>query len=179
MLTNSNARKYTVVSASSHYYILCEDKASRKNIVMHYEQIKTRKSKKQQFTDNGKVYLNIVQRNMFRKLMYGVQDFSAEQLHSLSTKAIEKIESNYRKAKKILHIYKAKKYYEAETKLLNAIFPHVNLGSIESDWIVDLPKNETTLNKLKISTKEVVDLFISHKLLPTNFYEITNDGIKF
>lgn len=126
--------------------------------------------------DLEKIHLNMVQRQMFRRLMYGLKEYTPEQMATLSPSTISKIVEDYKKAKRALHIMKAKKYYYAETKLMNAIFPSMNLGSKDHDWFLELPKN-VTLRSLGISTKEVIDEFVKRKLLPKNFYNITIQNV--
>lgn len=118
-----------------------------------------------------KVILNTIQREMYRRLMYGLDNYNIEERNAMSSAQITKIIKNYEKAKRYLHIMKAKKYYEADTKLLNAIFPHCPTGIKDSDWFLHIPKN-ITLNKLGIGPKEIIEEFIKRKLLPTNFYEL-------
>jgi hypothetical protein len=127
-------------------------------------------------SDLEKIHLNMVQRQMFRRLMYGLKEYAPEQIASLSPSALSKIVEDYKKAKRALHIIKAKKYYEAETKLMNAIFPSFNIGSKDHDWFLELPKS-VTLRSLGISTKEVIDEFIKRKLLPKHFYKITIQNV--
>lgn len=127
-------------------------------------------------TDLEKYHLNMVQRQMFRRLMYGLKEYAPEQIASLSPSTLSKIVEDYKKAKRALHIMKAKKYYHAETKLMNAIFPTFNIGSKDHDWFLELPKH-VTLRSLGISTKEVIDEFIRRKLLPKNFHSITIQNV--
>ncbi len=123
-----------------------------------------------------KYHLNMIQRQMFRRLMYGLKEYTPEQIAALSPSSISKIVEDFKKAKRALHIMKAKKYYHAETKLFNAIFPSFNIGSKDHDWFLEIPKN-VTLRSLGISTKEVVDEFIKRKLLPKNFHNITIQNV--
>lgn len=117
------------------------------------------------------VELNMIQRNMYRKLMYGIKDYTEEELKGLSPITITEIIINHNKAKKVLHILKAKKYYESETKLINSIFSHLKIGEKDSDWLTELPK-EVTLRKLNISVKDIINEFINKRLLPSNFWKI-------
>lgn len=126
--------------------------------------------------DLEKYHLNMIQRQMFRRLMYGLKEYTPEQVAAMSPFSISKIVEDYKKAKRALHILKAKKYYHAETKLMNAIFPTFNIGSKDHDWFLEIPKN-VTLRSLGISTKEVIDEFIKRKLLPKNFHQITVQNV--
>lgn len=126
--------------------------------------------------DLQKIHLNLVQRQMYRRLMYGIKEYTPEQIASMSPSTISKIVEDYKKAKRALHVLKAKKYFAAETKLMNALFPNQNIGSKDFDWYLDIPKN-VTLRSLGIGTKQVIDEFISRKLLPKNFYTINPENV--
>lgn len=127
--------------------------------------------------DLEKIHLNLVQRQMFRRLMYGLKEFTPEQMSTMSPSAVVRIVEDYKKAKRALHVLKAKKFYQAETKLMNAIFPNMNIGSKDFDWYLDIPKN-VTLRSLGITTKEVLDDFISRKLLPKNFFTLSSETVE-
>lgn len=124
-----------------------------------------------------KVHLNLVQRQMYRRLMYGLKEYQPEQIAAMSPATISKIVEDYKKAKRALHVLKAKKHYAAETNLMNALFPNQNIGTKDFDWYLDIPKN-VTLRSLGISTKQVIDEFISRKLLPKNFYSLTPENVQ-
>lgn len=126
--------------------------------------------------DLEKIHLNMIQRQMFRRLMYGIKEYAPEQIVSFSPSTLARIVEDYKKAKRALHILKAKKYYYAETKLMNAIFPTHNIGSKDHDWFLELPKT-ATLRSLGISTKQVIDEFIKRSLLPKNFYKLTIQNV--
>ena len=120
-----------------------------------------------------KLELNIIQRQMYRRLMYGLYEYNSEQIASMSPETITKIVLDNDKAKKVLHVMKAKVYYKDEDTLVNAILPQAKeMAKKDYNWFLPLPK-EATLRKLGISTKEIVDKFIEKHLLPKNFYELS------
>lgn len=123
-----------------------------------------------------KIHLNFVQREMYRRLMYGLKEYSPEQIAALSPASISKIVNDYNKASRALHVLKAKKLYKNETNLVNSIFSHVNIGEKDFDWLIELPKT-ATLKKLGITTREVINEFIKRKLLPKNFYELSPETV--
>jgi urease gamma subunit len=118
-----------------------------------------------------KIHLNMVQRSMYRRLMYGLKEYAPEQVASFSPSTLSKIVDDYKKAKQYLHILKSKKLFSPETMLMNALFPHAKIGEKDFDWFLDLPKT-ATLRNLGITTRDVIDEFIRRKLLPKNFYEL-------
>lgn len=124
-----------------------------------------------------KIYLNLIQRQMYRRLMYGLKEYAPEQIAIMSPSILSKIVEDYKKAKQVLHIMKAKKYFEAETKLINAIFPHVKVGDNDFDWFMELPKS-VTLRSMGISTKQVIEEFIKRRLLPSNFFTLTPENVQ-
>jgi hypothetical protein len=140
-----------------------------------YESKSQNKSKRVQETAD-KLHLNLLQRSMYRRLMYGLKEYTPEQIANMSPVSISKVVSDYQKAARALHIMKAKVHYKNETKLVRAIFPHAKIGEKDFDWLMELPKS-ATLKKLGISTKEVVDEFIKRRLLPNNFHNLTPDNI--
>lgn len=176
-------KRCSVITATSQGVVLFLEKS--KNLFIHYEknpsksiaQIQNVTNFKAKETQHEKLYLNIIQRQMYRRIMYGLNEFSQEQLASFSSETVQKIEDDYKKGKRIIHVMKAKKLYKQETDLINALFPGFNIGEKEHDWYLEIPKN-ITLRTLSISTKEVIINFIEKRLLPNNFFEITLENIK-
>lgn len=173
-------KKYPAVTATAQG-IITYDK-NGKQIVQRYESTYQAKSHfkpahvQQTAADMEKIHLNMIQRQMFRRLMYGLKEYTPEQMASMSPNAITSIVEDYKKAKRALHVLKAKRFYHAETKLMNVIFPDMNIGTKDFDWYLDVPKN-VTLRSLGITTKQVIDEFISRRLLPKNFYTITPENV--
>ena len=123
------------------------------------------------------IHLNFLQRQMFRKLMYGLKEYTPDQISAMSPVAISKIVTDYHKATRSLHVLKAKKLYKRETDVVRALFPHAKIGEKDFDWLIELPKT-ATLKKLGITTEHVIDEFIKKRLLPRNFYSLTADNIE-
>lgn len=141
------------------------------------EDLTVKENKKSMIVEPEKIYLNMVQRQMYRRLMYGMREYDKKQILAMSDKAIRRVESDYKKAKRAIHILKAKKCYHAETKLISVIFNRKDLGKYDYDWYIDLPKHYT-LRKLGIGTKDIIDDFIQRKLLPQNFYELSPENVE-
>jgi hypothetical protein len=179
MSTVQNAVVVTATAKGLIYH--STDKSPRRKV--NYERVRKIKKdltvadNKPQRKEVDKIYLNMIQRQMYRRLMYGMKEYDKKQILAMSTKAIKRVEEDFKKAKRAIHILKAKKCFGAETKLISAIFPTHNIGKFDYDWYLDIPK-EFTLRKLEISTKEIIDDFIQRKLLPKNFYELTPETVK-
>jgi hypothetical protein len=171
-------KKYHIITATAQGLIAYDDKGYAKMI--RYGKIqKTQRAPHILKTQSEieKIHLNLVQREMFRRLMYGLKEYTPEQVASFSPSTLTKIVEDYKKAKRALHVLKAKRFYYAETRLMSAIFPHAKIGEKDHDWYLELPKS-VTLRSLGISTKEVLDEFIKRRLLPKNFHDITLENIK-
>ena len=123
-----------------------------------------------------RIHLNELQRSLYRKLMYGLKEYSKEELSIMNHKTIHKVVINHEKALRFLHILKAKKYYKNETNVINAIFPNAKIGEADSEWLIPLPK-KITLKKLGISTKTVIEEFIKRSLLPPDFLKLSTSKI--
>jgi len=140
-------------------------------------QAKTEHKPKHIQETQDRIHLNLIQRQMYRRLMYGLTEYSPEQIASLSPISISRIVNDYNKASRALHVMKAKKLYKNETNLVNSIFSHVNIGEKDFDWLLELPKS-ATLKKLGITTREIIDEFIKRRLLPRNFYTLSSENIQ-
>ena len=113
------------------------------------------------------ISLTETQSRLYRRLMYGINSVSIDDIQSINAYEFEKINSRYIYAQKILNKYKSKKRYEQEDKLLQAIFKHIDFNSIQGESSKNVP-----LRKLNISVEDTINMFIKEKLLPQNFYEL-------
>jgi hypothetical protein len=165
--------KKQIASANAHCCVIHYDNG--KTSIQKYPYQHQQKSHNKRVTDTEDgVHLNMVQRPMYRQLMYGLTEFTPEQIQAMSPKAIQTVVSRHERAKRALHVMKSKKYMGAETRLINAIFSNsVQIRfDKDCDWMEPLPKG-VTLRSLKITTKQVIEEFITRKLLPDNFFSIT------
>jgi hypothetical protein len=167
----------TIITANSQG-IIVYDKAGKTNLLKYadtYQAKSEYKNKNVQKTADN-LHLNLVQRQMYRRLMYGLKEYSPEQIAAMTPSTITQVVNDYQKASKILHVMKAKVFYRNETNLVKSIFPHAKIGERDFDWLMTLPKN-ATLKKLGISTVDIVNEFIKRRLLPKNFLFITPENI--
>ena len=112
--------------------------------------------------------MNTIQRNMYRRLFYGMEAFSAEEVKTMSKIDISKVTRDHSKAQKIVNQMKYEKYFNDYNKLLAVIFPHVKLGFCKDGQDVSVP----SLKELKITTVDIINKWIEEKLLPQNFYNL-------
>lgn len=139
------------------------------NTYQHKVKQKSNYNKKVQNTIDS-IELNLVQREMYRRLIYGLKDFTPEQVETMSPRTKYQLIVDFSKAQKVLNVMKAKKLYQAETKLFNAMLP-IKTGDRDSDWLLEIPK-QYTLKKLGISVRDIINEFIDKNLLPKNFFEL-------
>jgi hypothetical protein len=135
-----------------------QDKAARKSIVAEMEML----------------HLNPVQSTMYERLVRGLGYFSKSDIANMPQKTKSKIEAEHSKAQFLVRKLRVDAYFKAETKLLNAIFPHANIGSKVSDYYngADVPRHVTN-QRLGITKKVMIETFIQNRLLPVNFFDIT------
>jgi len=135
-----------------------QDKAARKSIVAEMEML----------------HLNPVQSTMYERLVRGLGYFSKADVTNMPQKTKSKIEAEHSKAQFLVRKLRVDAYFKAETKLLNAIFPHANIGSKVSDYYngADVPRHVTN-QRLGITKKVMIETFIQNRLLPLNFFEIS------
>ena len=174
----SKMNKNSSITATSQG-IVVYDKNGRPNLQKYANtyQAKSAYKNKRVLETAEKVHLNLVQRQMYRRLMYGLKEYSPDQIAAMTPSVISQVVNDYQKAARILHVMKSKVYYKNETNLVNSIFPHAKIGERDRDWQIELPKN-ATLKKLGINTKQIIEEFIKRKLLPKNFLLITPETIE-
>lgn len=120
------------------------------------------------------IQFNLLQQIMYDKLVKGTGYYTKSELNNLPEHLIKLIKVKHSKAQFLVRKLRVDSYFKAETKLLNAIFPWVNLGSKMNDYYegADVP-NTVTNYSLGITKKVMVNTFIEHKLLPTDFLNIS------
>jgi hypothetical protein len=128
-----------------------------------------------------KIHLDMIQRAMYRRLMYGLKEYTPEQVASMSPKSLSRIAEDFKKAKRAIHVLKAKLYFAPETNLVNALLDMEKsnmerIGERDYDWYLELPK-KVTLRTLGIGTRQVIEEFIKRKLLPKNFWNINSENV--
>jgi len=121
------------------------------------------------------IELNTIQKQMYNRLMRGLKAYTPEEVACMSKLSIDRITNDYKQTKRVIHIMKAKKCYAGETKLINKIFG-TNIGKYNSDWYMDVPKY-LTLRRLNISMRSIIKELIQKRLLPRNFFELSNKTI--
>jgi hypothetical protein len=178
-------------TATSQGIVTFTEKSSR---FQQYDQSFQAKSVKHNQTHHAAskpgMHMNLIQRSMYRRLMYGLKEYQPEMIAGMSPASIERVVQDHKKTTKVLQILKAKRYFEsnhpAETKLISDIFrfgyarsgkTFKPLGSKLSDFMGELPRG-MTLNKLGITTDEVVEELIKTGLLPQNFLQLTPEKLE-
>lgn len=117
--------------------------------------------------------MNDIQRNMYRRLMYGLASFTSDEISSFDSSTLFKIKNEHLRATDIVNELKYTRYYGAYNKLLNVIFPQVDLDYRKDGKHATLP----TLKELKITTVDIIDAWITGKLLPLNFYNLNEESL--
>jgi hypothetical protein len=170
-------KKNTSITATSQG-VVTYDKDGRPNLQKYANiyQAKSAYKNKRVLETAEKVHLNFVQREMYRRLMYGLKEYNSDQIAAMSPSIISQVVMDYQRASRALQVMKAKVFYKNETNLVKSIFPNARLGEKDADWQMILPKN-ATLKKLGIGTKEIINEFINRKLLPKNFFSISAETI--
>lgn len=117
--------------------------------------------------------MNSIQKSMYRRLMYGMDAFNQDEVKSMDNNVIFKIKNDHIRATDALNQLKYERVYGDCNKLLAVIFPHIKLDYFKDGKYSTLP----TLKECKITTIDVVDLWINHKLLPLNFYSLNEEAL--
>ena len=118
--------------------------------------------------------LNVIQKNMYCRLMYGMEAFTPDQIKSMSESLIFTIKTEHVRATNVVNMLKYERHYGAYNKLLKVIFPHVELSYFKDGKFAEMP----TLKELKITTDDIIQAWIENKLLPLNFFSLEVDTLE-
>lgn len=125
-------------------------------------------------SDNRKyLELNVIQKSMYRRLMYGTKAFTPQEISTMTKAILFAIEKEHVRATDVLNKYKYEKHFGAYNKLLKVIFPHIELSYFKDGKFADVP----TMKELKITTEDIINLWIENKLLPSNFLSLDVNNI--
>ena len=162
------------ISASAKVVKCYYDNAKRTVTVPYDQSLFQNKSQSARTEQRRGFYMNPIQRNMYRRLMYGLKDYTQAEIASMDKYTKEVIARDYEAAKSVIHRLKYDEFYGPVDKLFNAIFPHAQIGSRPSDILyAELP----SLKDLKIGTQKVCKALMNSGLLPKNFFAITPDKL--
>jgi hypothetical protein len=166
------------------------DKAGRRN---YHARVSTQ-NKSVHASTRENLQLNQIQRSMYRRLMYGLSEYTPDMLAAMSLQSILQVNRQHEQAQQVLYKLKVDRYFQAENKLLNAIFARFTkeraisrelsqpplkgreIGTKRSDYLVKLP-GTATLRKLGINTREICQAFISARLLPRDFFTLSPETV--
>jgi len=110
------------------------------------------------------------QNQLYKRALYGLKHFSEEEILKMHPKKKKRIRKVNIKAQKSLNLYKQAKANNYLNNFLKCYFPNHRIGNfdiIDSNYIC-----KKTFKELKISKKEIIELFIKEGILVNNFYEI-------
>ena len=162
------------ISAKAHGVEIYYEHSKRTVTVPYDKSLFQNKSQSVRSEQKRGFYMNPIQRNMYRRVMYGLQDYTQAEIASMDKYTKEAIARDYEAAKAVIHRLKYDEFYGPVDKLFNAIFPHAKIGSRPSDILyAELP----SLKDLKIGTEKVCKALINSGLLPRNFFTLTPEKL--
>jgi hypothetical protein len=162
----------TITATAKGVAINYED--TGKSCFIPYEPNAYQEKEKQNYQKSVRFYeMNTIQRNMYRRLLYGLGAYSQEEIKTMSPAIIFSINKDHHKAKQQINKLKYERMFGAVNKLLNVIFPHVKFDFYKDGQDVNFP----TFKELKISTIDIVNTWIEGKLLPSNFHQLSEEQL--
>lgn len=162
------------ISAKAHGVEIFYEHSKRTVTVPYDKSLFQNKSQSVRTEQKRGFYMNPIQRNMYRRLMYGLKDYTQAEIASMDKYTKEAISRDHDAAKSVIQRLKYDEFYGPVDKLFNAIFPNARIGSRPSDILyAELP----SLKDLKIGTDKVCNALINSGLLPKNFFAITPEKL--
>jgi hypothetical protein len=122
----------------------------------------------------GHYQMNTIQYGLYQQLMHGMKAYDQDQINTMSESAKFTIRNKHMRATEVINKMKYEKTYGYINKLFDVIFPQIKLDYYKDGRFADLP----TLRELKISTVDIIDAWISEKLLPLDFYSLNEQSLK-
>lgn len=122
----------------------------------------------------GHYQMNTIQFGLYQQLMQGMSMYTPQEIDAMSESAKFTIRNKHTRATDVLNKLKYEKAYGYINKLFSVIFPDVKLDYYKDGRFADMP----TLRELKISTVDIIDAWINEKLLPLDFYNLTEQRLK-
>jgi hypothetical protein len=155
----------TISATSKGICIIYEN--GKSSFIQYSEELNTSR------VQNNYFEMNEIQRNMYRRLMYGINSYTSEEINTMSEIIKYNIAKDHKKAVNVINKLKYDKFFGAYNKLLAVIFPHVKLDYYKDGQDIPTP----SLKELKINTVNIIDAWINEKLLPLNFYSLNEETI--
>ena len=131
---------------------------------------------------NGQRYMdyevdpfNQYQNFLYKRLLYGLNMYSQEEVLVMPITKRQRILKNQRKAQKTLNVYKQEIVNKISNNFFQKYFPESPITKAlvgefnftDEDFI-----NKFDFKSLGITKKSIIDRLIQAKLLPNNFYEL-------
>jgi hypothetical protein len=120
--------------------------------------------------------MNTVQYGMYQRLMYGLEIFDKEQLATLDQNTKFAISNMHNRAMDVLNELKYDRTYGYINKLFKVIFPTVELNYYKDGKEHKYTKLPT-LKELKLTTLDIINVWIKNKLLPLDFYNLNEKTV--
>jgi len=121
------------------------------------------------------ISFNPKQELLLNRAIQGLKIYSKTQLNKMHWEKRDRIIKVSDRAQIELELYKQKKIKNLCNSLISGLFPNNNLSKefFEHDYKYDkFINDQLSFKKLKIKSKDVVDLLITKRILPSNFYSL-------
>lgn len=110
---------------------------------------------------------------LYRKLLFGYDAYTKEELASLSPKELKTIKFQYAKTQRVINMHKQKVLNKKIASLLLPVFHKSFLiKELCSDFTDKRFFCTLSFKDLSISKEDIVSLLIANKLLPNNFHTL-------
>tara|TARA_R110002020_G_scaffold433727_2_gene643822 strand:+ start:6792 stop:7250 length:459 start_codon:yes stop_codon:yes gene_type:complete len=110
------------------------------------------------------------QNMLYKRALYGLKQFTDEEIAKMHPKKKKRIRKVNIKAQKVLNLYKQAKVNSFLNNFFKFYFPNHRIGNfntVDTNYIC-----KTSFKELNITKKQVIDLFIKEGVLVNNFYKL-------
>ncbi len=122
---------------------------------------------------NHHYQMNGIQYGLYQQLMLGPKAYSVNEFESMPESTKFAIRNKHLRATEVLNKMKYEKSFGYINKLFAVIFPDIKLDYYKDGKYAEMP----TLRELGIKTVDIIDAWIENKLLPLDFYDLSEQKL--
>jgi hypothetical protein len=118
------------------------------------------------------------QKELYNRALVGLKAYSEEELYAMNSTKKKRIKKVHKKAQAALNAFKQRRTIALLKRNVETMIPNLKPDSllgklINADNVIDEKAiNKFSLKKLKIKKEQIIELWISEGVLPSNFYSL-------
>jgi hypothetical protein len=124
--------------------------------------------------------LNSYQTFLYNRALFGLDVYSEEEIKNMRWDKKQRVLKVHKRAQTVLNVWKQEIVNGLTTQLLMKLFPKSNITEFFLNTAQETDAsyiNKMTFKSLNIKKSQIISKLVSEKILPINFYELTNQEL--